>query len=432
MVSAVLGLCLAAVPAARAGVYDLAEPRSKYALEPPYRQVGNPASVERVRFWLDDLLRVDDRTQIKDQAATPLREQYLRQADELEQQRRDGVLSPAGHVSLGGCQLRLGRWPQAMAVLEAGLRNAAPDDPVRFLLLLNLASAYQESPELLTRATEVQKQALDAWPARWAGWDHAEWAWYRRVEKFNLTLLRLRQREAAQGGRGTTLEPLFGRVRFVGPSGRYEAGPLAFEQSEELPRDAEQVVLQLMLWRPGDPRLYWLYGELLNARGDVLGSFQILDNAFANRGLSGSEELRAHRAVLLRAKDVYEEVNKPLVRQQLFWALAPHGSALPAGPAAGAADLAELAAPDPTSGVERIVDGTASPPFESGYRLPDWRVLLVGIVVGVLLTVLARYQWVEWRRRRRPAGFVPQDYARPFVSPSREPPASRVTHPEDR
>ena len=64
--------------------------------------------------------------------------------------------------------------------------------------------------------------------------------------------------------REESLDNLFPRVRFVGPSGEYEPGLLAADQWTNLPADALTIVSQLVLWYPHDNRLYWLFAELLN------------------------------------------------------------------------------------------------------------------------------------------------------------------------
>jgi hypothetical protein len=117
-----------------------------------------------------------------------------------------------------------------------------------------------------------------------------------------------------------------------------------------------------VVWQPHDSRLYWLYGELLNARGDVLGAADVLDNVVQFGGGRGWPELVAHRRVLLEAQDAYKEKQKALDRPQLL-------------------------------------PGVGLPPAEaSGSWLPDWRVLAVGFATGVIVTVLAGFQLREWRR----------------------------------
>ncbi len=391
---AVLAVGLLTSWEARAGVYLLREPLSLAARRQPWQQIGNPAAPEDVWAWVNDLVLVDERSTIN----TSLKSQFQQQAAELERRRQDGVLIPSERVSLGGYLLRLGRLEEAIKVLEEGLRLAGPSEPTRFLLQLNLAAAYGEIDELLQRAIDLQKQALDAWPVQWAGWNRAEWAWYRRAETYALELLRLRQQEALRGRGGASLYPLFPKVRFTGPRGRYEAGAIAFEQWNELPRDAEALVVQLMLWYPKDPRLDWLYGELLNSRGEVAEAARVLERV-DRRGLGGAEDLRTHLTVLRRSLPVYRVLDNKLDQQQLLMALTPHVLPSLAGPAGGVIDLAWVVCPNLRSDMPALPP-PAPPAVEAVGRLPDWRVLAIGFLAGVVVTALALFQWREWRRRR--------------------------------
>jgi tetratricopeptide (TPR) repeat protein len=372
---AVLMFGLAVGQEARAGIYNLDEPKSDGALYPPYREKGNPLLPKWVQIWRGDLAGVDDALnqpppEGKDQPKTPpkkeslLRLAFKKQAAELKQREQDGKLSPTELVSLSGCLLRLGRWQDAMKVLEERLRTIPEEEPARFLLLLNLATAYWQNEDLRLRAIDKQTEALKAWPDRWRGWDRATWEWYRWAEKYNLELMRLRHREA--GGPAGTLDALFPKVRFTGPAGKYEVGSIALEQWNELPRDAEQLVIQLMLWQPRDNRLYWLYGELLNARGEVQGAYDVLDS-IVRTGQNAWPELSRHRSLLREAQKPSEQEN----------VLVP-------------------------------------PPIATEYpTMPAWRALTIGFLVGVVVAVLSVFQLREWRRR----------------APVADPPAQRDPHP---
>jgi tetratricopeptide (TPR) repeat protein len=385
---AVLGWWLSAAPGSRAGVYNLDEPPSQEpALESPGKQISRPVQFEAVWRRLIELRGV----------ARQGRLDYDQQARELlEKLRQDGTLETRQYVSLGGCLSRLGRAEQARTVLEEGLHKAGPEEPARFLLLLNLAAANMTPDDLLPRAVDYQQRALAAWPTVWAGWDARENFWNRRVETFTLTLLQARQREALQsGGRSgsfTALDPLFPRVRFVGPSGEYEAGKLAFASWNELPGDAEPVVVQILLAHPNDPRLLWLYGELLNARGDVESAFQVLN--YLVDSLSGIRELRNHRAVLKYTLPVIQALAKQGTKEKLLWAVTPRGMPVPGG----VGDLSGMAAAFAVPAENAI----ALPPPDAApvSRLPDWRTLLVGFAMGVLAATLGFFQWAELRRRR--------------------------------
>ncbi len=246
--------------------------------------------------------------------------------------------------------------------------------PSRFFLLANLASAYQENDDLLQRAFDTQDLALKAWPAQWPGWKPGEGLWYRRAETFALKLMGLRngERGNARGRSGgfSSVDVLFPSVRFIGPSKHYEAGRMDFAQWNELPFDAESIVLQLLFWRPLDNRLYWQYGELLNARGQVAVASRILDELVRAQQMRQAE-LQEHNRVLKAALQSSDEVTNPLQDWGL-WVGGPR----------------EQKNPPPAT-------------TPAGIWLPDWRHITVGFVTGVVVAVLGVLQWQQWRRSRR-------------------------------
>src|SRR5207244_12073881 len=63
-------------------------------------------------------------------------------------------------------------------------------------------------------------------------------------------------------------------LRFVGDREKYEAGSIARAEKAKLPPDAVEIVEQLLIWLPHDDRLFWLLGELLNARGEYVTAGQ--------------------------------------------------------------------------------------------------------------------------------------------------------------
>jgi tetratricopeptide (TPR) repeat protein len=413
--------------ALQAGVYNLDPPR-KYPSD--YAQVNALDPIWRVWMHLGELRAVHDAAKVPPQADT-LRAAYAKQLTKLEERQNNGTLSPRDRVNLGACLIRMGRYPKARAVLEESLRVVQPDSSVYFLLLLNLASAYQEEDALLQRAIDLQTQALRSWPKLFPGWNRWESAWYRHAEQCALKLMQLRQREQIrnQGRFANELPPLdelFGKIRFVGPSGQYEAGGIAYEQWQLLPADAEKVVLQLLLWRPLDPRLNWLYGELLNVRGQVDWAYLVLDFC---KQLASNRELRQHHQILREAVPVYKELFADSTgsgedrRKQalLLWSLSPRGALLAPAIGAAANEIGGVA----TSMDLSILSGGRQPPElrasrgadapRSGSALPDWRQLTVSFLTGVMVAVLGVLQWQQWRRNRRAASAVSTSTAEHFA-----------------
>jgi tetratricopeptide (TPR) repeat protein len=403
----------------QAGVYNLTPP-AKYPSD--YAQVNALDPIWRVLMHLGELRAVHDAAKAPNQADS-LRAAYEKLHAKLEERQRDGMLTPTDRVNLGACLIRMGRYPKAREVLEESLRVVPQDSSVYFLLVLNLASAYQEDDALLQRAIDLQTQALRSWPALFPGWNRWESTWYHHAEQYALTLMRLRQREQLRiQGRSLnelpSLDPLFGDVRFVGSSGTYEAGGIAFEQWSKLPVEAEMIVLQLLLWRPHDPRLNWLYGELLNVRGQVDWAYSVLDFC---KQLASNRELRQHHLVLRESVPLYKELyadstgSGENLRKQalLLWLVSPRGGLL--GPALGIAanEIGGVAAStDPAvlsigsqsseSSTSRSVDASRSGSApRSGTALPDWRQLTVSFITGVVVAILGLLQWQQWRRPRR-------------------------------
>jgi hypothetical protein len=330
----------------------------------------NP-DLKQVRLLVGELRGCQDAAQQKgrEPAKDSLRAKYVRQVRELEDKQKTKDLTVKERVNLSACYVRLGRYQQAVQLLEETRRGLKEDEPWRFLVLANLAAAYEGEGQFPDRALDAEREALRVWPLKVEGWDQARWHGYRRAERFHWTLMQLRRREQLLS-RGkpvlfTTADPLFGtEVRFAGPGGKYQAGPLPLTLAD-LPPDAAAIGLQLVLWLPLDNRLYWLYGELLNAQGQVREGYAILDELASNaRNMSGVPELMAHRKVLFTARD----------------AVAPDRPEEPAE---------EKPAPAPAA---------------SATWLPDWRPLVVGFASGAVVAVVLALQWQEWRRRRAARG----------------------------
>ncbi len=375
---------LAQAGSVQAGVYNLNPPR-KYRSD--YTQTHAPQDPKLLVSYLTELRAIVDPPQSPSQAPPKgsLRESYLQQFAQLETKRKEGSLGVADQVNLSACLIRRGRFAEAHQLLEGWLRQVPRDHPLRVLLLLNLAAAYQEDESLLQRGIEIQREALVSWPALVPGWSREEWTWYRHVEQYTLELMQLRNRERVLRGDRPSREQLTPdklfpreerdvakRVQFVGESGEYEAGRIAWTQWERLPADAEPVVLQLLIWRPQDVRLLWLYGELLNARGKVDGAYFVLNDRVRDQDRWRNRELDRHVRVLSEA----------LARAS-------------SGAANEIDDAAASANPDSLSG--RLT----APESRSGVALPDWRQLAVSFLTGVVVAVLGVLQWQQWRRPRR-------------------------------
>jgi tetratricopeptide (TPR) repeat protein len=235
---------------------------------------------------------------------SPMAERYGQKVSQMLNRQHAAELGPEEQASLGAYLLRLRRYDEAVELLTAALRK----NPQNFLLRANLAAAY-EFQGRFDRALPYLQETLEAWPREWPGLTKDQLAWYKEAERYHHRLLRSRYRESLQAatrGRQSVpqLDPIFdtedGHVRFVGPSGAYEAGELALIDKQKLPKHALAIAQQLSLWLPDDSRLYWLVGELYNAEGNIDAARRIMEECLWSRRLD-SPELRRHRLVLQEA-----------------------------------------------------------------------------------------------------------------------------------
>jgi tetratricopeptide (TPR) repeat protein len=348
----------------------------------------------------------------------------LERVGRLEAKSRQGTLSLDERIDLGAAYLRQTQYRKAIELLEPAARQQS-----HFMLLANLATAY-ELEGVLERAVSYRRLAVASWPSTYPGWQSNELSFALRAEKAHLHLTQLRLQEAQRGlGRGPEgLDALYPQVRFVGASGEYEAGRIAPAQLAELPYDARDVVMQLVLWLPFDDRLYWLLGEIFNAHNEMTAAFRVFQELVEARrtdprslGSGASPELRRHYLVLRPAVQAAQALEQrslaegdPFLMLRYSFAVQPRGiSGVPvAGDLAAAVELpatllaaAERARggrPTPTNGAPTIAGPTAPPtpaPTAVSDWMPQWRQIGVGFAAGALVAFLVGQQLRQLRRR---------------------------------
>ncbi len=397
VIAAALVVGTAAGPA-RAGVYNTAEP---WPQPRPFKQFAQELAGYRAAAVSKD--------------PGSLGEHYERRAKELEADDARGMLSLEDRINLGAYYIRLGKYTEAIAVLEKAQGSR------HFMLRANLATAY-ELAGVPDRALLYRQLALSSWPASYPGWDTLQINFYRKAEQEQLALLQLRQEEARQQPTrtGIQLDKLFPRVQFVGPTGQYEAGRIAPAQWCEIPNDAGGLVMQMLLWSPFDARLEWLLGELLNANGEVAAAEAMMNMVMAVGSAPGvpappggkpqiggpikwevaaPPELREHYRIVSEAAAARQKgteavmaTNDHYFNLKLLCAVAPRGMGLGAGDLVGeAAWPAVVVASEPASpkASPAPVDGKT---LSSAGWLPDWRTLAVGFAAGGLVVWLLGYQ----------------------------------------
>jgi hypothetical protein len=215
-------------------------------------------------------------------APSPIRARYEAEAARLTKLARERKLTADEAADLGAVYVRLGEVGKALEVLGPAQR----EHPAHFRLAANLGTAWQLHGDLGQAAAALQ-QAVHLAPGK-----------YQKAEELHLALVRKRAKEP----RGTQdLDDLFG-VKYVGPSGKYEAGRLGEAQRKALPADAVALTQQLALALPADPRLLWQLAELANAHGDVTTAAAILDGCVTEFAMRHAN-LRAHRQLVRAAAD---------------------------------------------------------------------------------------------------------------------------------
>lgn len=215
-------------------------------------------------------------------SANPIRKRYQAEQDRLTKLAQKRRLTAEEAADLGALFLRLGEPARAVEVLRA----AQHDHPKNFHLLANLGTAWQMQGDLAQAAACLEQAAALA-PAK-----------HQKAEQLHLKLVRGRARQPRDAA---LLDDLFGN-RYVGPSGKFEAGRLAESERKCLPSDAIALVQQLALWLPADGRLLWQLAELAGANGDVKTAAAMLDGCVTEFGMR-SALLREHRRTFRAAAD---------------------------------------------------------------------------------------------------------------------------------
>jgi tetratricopeptide (TPR) repeat protein len=293
LIGLAIGVVFMSVPRSPAGLYDPRQPTSPLVTERGVR----PLPFDLFRDALNDLLALGSPL-----PATPPRPEAL----DLKKRtisRRDallarglGALSPTELAELGALQHRVRPIDASLDTLK----QAYGRDPRNFWVLTHLGTVHQALGQLQEAAPYLET-ARDFFPEPWPGGNVNAGAWFKQAERYQLTLLRARVHEGVgrtglRPGPAKDVDALF-PVRFVGPSGQYEAGTITDAEKAKLPADAIAVVQQLLLWFPEDTRLVWLLGELYNAQGNLESASAVFEECVWTRRYD-SPALREHRRIV--------------------------------------------------------------------------------------------------------------------------------------
>jgi hypothetical protein len=393
-----LALCLGQTQTATAGLYNTEEP-------PFARASSNLIEFHKV---LNDLLAIG--APGNEEGKNSVRKQVLARVKELEDKAKAEGLEQLERVYLSAYYIRLERAEDAVTLLEA-----VPRDQRDFMVLGNLSAAHDAAGRL-DRAEAYLAESLASWPRVFIGLTGIQLTALARSERLNHALLQIRLRESMEQKRGPMEPyPLFPGVRFVGPTGTYEAGLLHSAQWSRVPADALALVEQLVLWMPHDNRLYWLLAELVNAGGDYLTAYVMLDDLSYRRNYR-PDQLKAHREILREANlcsTAVKNEKERLLGEKAKLSAQPIGGLLPAGPgvvleAVGWASALDRVTKDlkPEPAMVLAPDSTPPPPAKAGWA-PDWRQIVVSFVAGAVVATLLSMQFREFRRRKQPQSAEP-------------------------
>jgi tetratricopeptide (TPR) repeat protein len=409
VLTAGLVCCLGASPV-RAGVYSSVEPKF-------------PLSDKDVVLFLESMIPIKQLPTAE--AKEPWQKYYRLAATGLMAAKEPlpDTLSVENLLNLGTCLLRVREpgkdMPQrAIGTLKAAARRA----PDNFLVMSTLGTAYQMTGDY-TNARQMLFEARTYWrrpfadlseehrkflvdTMHWAA-EH-DWKWYSTCEDYHYKLVKTRERELKKSALGfkkalEQLDPLFDPdpppkdykpLQFVGEDGKFTPGKIAKAEKDKLPPNAIEIVEQLLLWLPDDLRLYWMLGELFNAKGDV-GSAKIVLTEFL------AKYSQQERFSFRKIKDVTDLLPEFV---QDHPAVGEHLKAL--------LDYVPPKLPPPDFGAKDAEPKHGSkppPPKAEGDEKPvapvnlDWQALGVGVGAGAIVGFLVAWRIRDFQRRRRPS-----------------------------
>jgi tetratricopeptide (TPR) repeat protein len=348
----------------RAGLYNPAEP-GEGELNPKFKDFQN--TLVSLRFLGANKDEVKDPLQIRlfEKAMHEPMQMRYRMIQETAPRVIPADWNLAQRLSLSAYLIRRKKYLEAIELLKPLSRKEHDN----FLILSNLSTAYHLAGQEPALAIDYLDQALKAWPEKWngldenrkkfleqIGWDQTQFRNYREADTYQLKLLKLRRLEKAKAGKEEHPDDLFG-VAFVSETGKYEAGKLA----GNLPPRALAIVQQLLVWSPTDSRLYWLLGEIYNAIGEDAVALQIFEELAGFSGINYRPQMLSEHLNILRA--------------------------VPRRPSVTVTPDIDSKPPPPT-------DSPSSGSF-------DVRSLLVGVLVGIIISIFAYWQIREIMRRRQ-------------------------------
>jgi hypothetical protein len=289
--------------------------------------LGRPLEFDEFRRRLAIALNAGDDRKKADGKVNSDRAAFLERISEARKRK----LSTLDKVVLAGDLVRVGQEHvnEALDLVQPLVRERNPN----YFAFTTLAHVYSARGDW-REAVDYQRAAmLDAeMPAKVKGLSTPQRDWIARLDRdYVLPYYELRLKDATASPRPNPAEedvyalfPVAERgkprelVRFVNETGAYQPGVIDPAERGKLPPDAIAIVQQLMLWYPGDTRLYWLLAELYAASGQLGPARVIMDEAVsASRQYGNRRILAEHRALVRSADDAQprKSVDEPLFGQ---------------------------------------------------------------------------------------------------------------------
>jgi hypothetical protein len=374
---------------AHAGFYATIDTKEELRWDRDFRRF-NMTLLTLMNIANDDAKAVD----------SPMRQRYLL----VEAMGKDGTAklrTLEQKLNYSAVLIRRGKAYEATQMLQP-----LAVDSKNFLVHTHLATAFflSNNSEFREKAALQLDQALEHWPNQMEDVDPAtrrflehakletelELERFKRIEVYFKRFMRHRIRVELLAKKNKqvedTVDPIFidedakgdarpAPVKFLIEDDSFAVGRIAKAEKAKLPRDAVEVVEQLLMWMPTDQRLLWLLGETMNAcvmdypdgdeRNDMIRSAH---QVFAK--LDSFEYPQSFAAAIKSRKEALGAVAKTL----------PERRAL------------------------KLDFKIADPDIGDKPSLANedwWRALGVGFITGLAVGMFAIWQVQEFRRRRQ-------------------------------
>jgi len=215
--------------------------------------------------------------------------------------------------------LRVGELDRAINLLIPLTRDRRPS----YFVFLTLSHVYAARGDWGEAIRFHQEGLLDTeMPQTVKGLTSAQRDWWKKLDTQYLPRfykLRLDETESHKGLSQTELAkrneteevlPLFPLpdsdppktpVRFVNDAGVYQPSHLAAAEQAKLPADAIAIVQQLLLWFPGETRLYWLLAELYAASNNLRDAAILFERCSWSRQYGNRKVMMEHRTAVQSA-----------------------------------------------------------------------------------------------------------------------------------